>query len=158
MCRVLRARGCRCSRADRGIQGGKRAFNDEAQRIYCLAHPGRKNGHFDAQRASSVRWRTMSQEEPRSELSVECFLYCRPHGRPGLRLVCHDMRGMRISNNVDNSERTKALHAQRQRIPALSFTLSSHPTHCLSLIALSLRCARNLSSLDDCTQRQKQES
>lgn len=147
--------GCRCSRADRGIQGGERAFNNEAQRIYSLAHPGQKNGHFDSQRMSSVHWRTMSQEEPRSELSAECFLYCHPHGRPGLCLVCHDMRAMKISNSVDNSERTKDLHAQRWRITALSLTLSSHPTHFLSLISLSLRSARNLSSLDDCTRRQK---
>lgn len=147
--------GCRCSRADRGIQGGEKAFNDEAQGIYGLAHPGQKNGHFDMQRVSSVHWRTMSQEEPHSELNEECFLYCHPHGRPGLCLVCHDTRGMRILNNVDNSERTTDLHAQKWRIATLSHTFSSRPTHCLSLILLSLHSASNLSSLDDCTQRQK---
>lgn len=146
-------RGCRCSRADRGIQGGDRAFNNEAQGIYCPAHPGQKNGHFDSQRGSSVHWRTMSQEEPRSELSTECFIYCHPHERPGLRLVWG--WGWGFQNNADNSERTKDLRAQRRRIAALSLTLSSRPTHCLPLIWLSLRSASNLSSLDDCALRQK---
>lgn len=133
-------RGCRCSRADRDIQGGEKAFNDKAPGIYGLAHPEQKNGHFDSQRVSSVHWRTMSQEEPRSEPKEECFLYCHPHGRRGLCLVCRDTRGMRILNNVDNSERTKDLHAQRWKIAALSLCLPiPHTAFLLSRCLYALR-------------------
>lgn len=137
-------RGCRCSRADRGIQGGEKAFNNEVQRSYCLAHPGQKNGHFDWQRVSSVHWRTMSQEEPRSELSAECFLYCHPHGCPGLCLICHDMRGMRISNNADNSECThkRATRAETENgCPLSHFVFPSH-TLPFSYLAVSTLCVQ----------------
>lgn len=64
---------------------------------------GQKNGRLHKQGPSFMQWRTMSQGEPRPELSAECFIYSHPHGWPGLCLVHQDARAMGVPNNVDNS-------------------------------------------------------
>lgn len=103
----------------------------------------------------------MSQEEPRPELSAECFIYSHPHGHPSLCLVCQDTRGMGISNNVDNSElqlpplhkRSTCTQIDRKALPTLSLCLPFPHSQYLSVISLSpsLSSASDLSSLNEST-------
>lgn len=106
----------------------------------------------------------MSQEEPRPELSAECFIYSHPHGHPSLCLVCQDTRGMGISNNVDNSElKLPPLHKRSTCTPidkkgtahSLSLCLPVPHSQRLSVISLSptLSSDSHLSSLNDSAKR-----
>lgn len=126
-----------------------------AQRIYCPAHHGQKNGLLHKPRAGFMRWRTMSQEEPRPELSVECFIYSRPHGHPGLYLVCQDTRGIGILNNVDNSELKLPPPQYKRFMCTQIICLASHtlPVTLCYLMSLSLCFTSDLSSLNDSTER-----
>lgn len=106
----------------------------------------------------------MSQEEPRPELSAECFIYSHPHGHPSLCLLCQDTRGMGISNNVDNSElklppphkRSTCTQIDKKGTAhSLSLCLPVPHSQRLSVISLSpsLSSDSHLSSLNDSAKR-----